>query len=85
MGTGAVNAAGRASFGVCSLLVEDRLLFPQPITTAMNFGPERRETSLIAPITRDPYENCGLAQYQSTNVCESERGYAEKQCRQPLR
>ena len=27
---------------------------------AMGFLPERRETSLIAPITRDPYEKCGL-------------------------
>ena len=28
---------------------------------AMGFLPERRETTLIAPIARDPYEKCGLA------------------------
>ena len=27
----------------------------------MGFSPERRETTLIAPIARDPCENCGLA------------------------
>jgi hypothetical protein len=27
----------------------------------MSFLPERRETTLIAPIARDPCENCGLA------------------------
>jgi len=27
---------------------------------AMGFLPEQREATLIAPITRDPYENCGL-------------------------
>ena len=26
----------------------------------MSFSPERHETSLIAPITRDPCEKCGL-------------------------
>jgi hypothetical protein len=30
--------------------------------------PERRET-LIAPITRDPYENCGLGPSHTPNAC----------------
>jgi hypothetical protein len=29
----------------------------------MGFSPERRETTLIAPIARDPCENCGLERY----------------------
>jgi len=43
-----------------------RLLFSQPIVPAIApFNrrglPERRETTLIAPIARDPCEKCGLA------------------------
>jgi hypothetical protein len=34
----------------------------------MSFSPERRETTLIAPITRDPYEKCGLVSCSSQHI-----------------
>ena len=33
------------------------------------FSPERRETTLIAPIARDPYENCGLVLLGGSRGC----------------
>jgi hypothetical protein len=39
---------------------------PSTHIPAMGFSPERRETTLIAPIARDSYENCGLAMEAGT-------------------
>jgi hypothetical protein len=57
-GIGAMHAEPIAALAALKLA---SLLFSQPIGPAMSFLPERRETTLIAPIARDPCEKCGLA------------------------
>jgi hypothetical protein len=57
-GTDAMHAAPIAALDALKLA---SLALPSTHSPRYGFSPERRETTLIAPIARDPYENCGLA------------------------
>jgi hypothetical protein len=57
LGTDAMHAEPIAALDALKLA---SLALQSTHSPAMGFLPERRETTLIAPIARDPYENCGL-------------------------
>jgi hypothetical protein len=56
-----IDAMHAEPIAVLAALKPASLALPSTHSPAMGFSPERRETTLRAPITRDPCENCGLA------------------------
>jgi hypothetical protein len=67
-GTGAMHAEPIAALAALKLA---SLALQSTHSPTMGFSPERRETTLIAPIARDPYENCGLVSRSADSFAKS--------------